>query len=83
MKEYGEWLSLTISAGEYVSSSVNLGKDFEFINVIIPQVANGFLHVKVSETIVGTYSGSILITYVKRCHADSISYAEMAEISSW
>jgi len=34
-------------------------------------------------TIVGTYSGSILITYVKRNHADSISYDEMAKISGW
>ena len=34
-------------------------------------------------TIVGTYSGSILVTYIKRCKEDSITYADMVARSGW
>jgi len=34
-------------------------------------------------TVVGTYTGSILITFVKHCKEDSLSYDEMSNENGW
>jgi len=43
----------------------------------------GWQSAKLYYTIVGTYVGSILITYVKHNKANSLTYANMAEENGW
>lgn len=50
MKKYGEWLTLTIVGDTKKSAVVNLGMDYEFLNVIIPAVVSGTLNLEVSKT---------------------------------
>ena len=55
MSIYGEWLTATIAVDGTLSSAVNLGKDYEHINVDIPTVVSGTLQITVCRTVDGTY----------------------------
>jgi len=55
MSIYGEWLTGTIASGGTSTDAINLGKDYEFIQVILPTLTAGTLKVQVSATFGGTY----------------------------
>jgi len=52
---YGEWLAATISSGGMESSAVDLGRDYDYISIQIPELNGDQLYLKVSETLAGTY----------------------------
>jgi len=56
MSVYGEWKAATISPGSTESSAVNLGRDYDYIEIQIPEVmGERKLSLKISETLAGTY----------------------------
>lgn len=56
MSVYGEWLAATIDSGETSSDAVNLGRDYDFIEVQIPTLDNDtYLKLQTCETKTGTY----------------------------
>ena len=55
MSIYGEWLAATIASGAFTSSEVNLGKDYDYLSVEIPEMDKCYLYLKVAETSGGTF----------------------------
>ena len=64
MSIYGEWLAATIASSGTSSSEVNLGRDFEFLQIQIPTITSATLKVQVAESSGGTFYdlGSSLTT---------------------
>jgi hypothetical protein len=56
MSVYGDWQAATISAGEYESSAIDLGRDYDHLSMEIPEMDDACkLYLKVAETLAGTY----------------------------
>ncbi len=55
MSVYGSFKDVTISAGATVSSAVDLGREYDYLSVILPSMDACKLHLQVSETEGGTY----------------------------
>ena len=55
MSVYGQWLNATISASGTTTASIDLGRDYDYISVIVPPMASCTLQLMVSETEGGTY----------------------------
>ena len=55
MSLYGEWKAATISSGVATSSEVDLGRDFVFLEIIIPTVTSCTLKIQVAEKTGGTF----------------------------
>ena len=55
MSIYGEWLAATIAASGTDSSEVNLGKDFDFIEIQIPTMDACTVKIQVAESSGGTF----------------------------
>jgi len=66
MSLYGDWLPATIADTATSSAEVNLGADFEWVQIIIPTIKSANISFTVSETSGGTFqalgSGSQAIT---------------------
>ena len=66
MSLYGDWLPATIAAGGKSSAEINLGDDFEWVQIFIPAIDSANISFTVSETAGGTFqalgSGSQVIT---------------------
>lgn len=64
MSFYGAWQTATIANGGTTSNAVALGRDYEYINVILPTLTAGTLKMQVCDTYGGTYQdlGSSAIT---------------------
>lgn len=55
MPIYGEFKDATISAGNNESSAVDLGREYDYLSLTIPQMEKCKLSLKVSSTLGGTY----------------------------
>ena len=53
MSIYGEWKAAAITTTD--SSAVNLGRDYDFLEIQIPTLATCTIKIKVAETLTGTY----------------------------
>ena len=49
MSIYGSWKAATISEGTSITSEINLGKSYDFLEVIIPPMDECKLYLRVSE----------------------------------
>ncbi len=54
MSLYGEWLAATITAGTS-SDEVDLGRDYDFLEIQIPTMTSGTIKLKVAEKTGGTF----------------------------
>lgn len=65
MSLYGEWQDAVITSGT-TSAAVNLGRDFEWVQIYIPTITSANISFTVAEKIADTYytlgSGSQVIT---------------------
>ncbi len=50
-----EWVTGTIAAGGTSTGAINLGRDYDYIEVRIPSLVSGTLKVQTSNAIDGTY----------------------------
>ncbi len=55
MSVYGEWKAATKDSGDTSSDEVDLGRDYEFLEVQIPTITAATLKLTVSETTGGTF----------------------------
>jgi len=55
MSIYSSWKTGTIASGGTSTGVIDLAKDYEFIQVILPTLTSGTLKVQVSDTVGGTY----------------------------
>jgi len=55
MSVYGEWLTGTIANGGTSTDEINLGKDFEYLQVILPTLTSGTVKLQVSDEAGGTF----------------------------
>jgi len=66
MSVYGQWQDATIADEGKVSGVVDLGRDFEWVQIVIPLIDSANISFQVSERTGGTYqalgSGSQVIT---------------------
>ena len=80
MSVYGEWQDATIASGT-TSAAVNLGRSYEWVQIIIPTITSGDISFTAAETLGGTYytlgSGSQVIT------AGTGNFATVATIGGW
>jgi len=51
----GEWKTLTILATAKKSAEVDLGRDYEYLNVVIPALVSGTLNLEVAQKTGGTF----------------------------
>lgn len=56
MSLYGSWVTGTITAGGTSTGVIDLGRDFDFLEVVIPLLISGTLQLQTSETTGGTYT---------------------------
>jgi hypothetical protein len=65
MSVYGEWQDAVITSG-VTSAAVDLGRDYEWVQIYIPTITSANISFTVAETLTGTYytlgSGSQVIT---------------------
>ena len=66
MSLYGEWLTATIANGGTASGEVNLGRDFEYLQIILPTLTGGTVKIQVSDVTGGTFQdlGSSITTAI-------------------
>lgn len=66
MSMYGEWRAATIAASGTSSAEVDLGRDYEWVQIIIPTIDSANISFTVAEKTGGTFqalgSGSQVIT---------------------
>ena len=55
MSVYGDWKAATISAGATKSAAVDLGRDYDYLEIQMPTMAACKLYLQVAETMGGTY----------------------------
>lgn len=55
MSVYGGWKTATIDQNNTDSGAVDLGHDFDFLDVILPTLTSGTIKIKVAQTASGTY----------------------------
>jgi len=55
MFDYGEWLAATIAKSASSSAEVNLGKEFDFLEIQIPTIDSATIKIQVAETSGGTF----------------------------
>ena len=55
MSVYGAWTATTIASGGTSSSAVDIGRDYDYLSVEIPEMTACKLYLKVAETLTGTY----------------------------
>ena len=55
MSVYGRWLAATIANGQTSSAEVNLGRDYDFLEIQIPTVTSCTLKATVAELTGGTF----------------------------
>ena len=55
MSIYGQWVDAAISAGQPRTSAIDLGRDYDFLEVMLPGMAACTLTAEVSEQEAGTY----------------------------
>jgi len=55
MSIYGEFKTATISSGNETSSAVDIGREYDYIDIVVPSMQDCLLSVQVSETTGGTY----------------------------
>ena len=55
MSLYGQWTDAAISANEARTSAIDLGNDYDFLEVMLPGMAACTLSAEVSEQVGGTY----------------------------
>ena len=64
MSLYGSWQTASIAINEATSDAVDLGRDYEYLQVILPALTSGTVKVTVCDTSGGTYQdlGSSITT---------------------
>lgn len=55
MSLYGAWKTATIASAGTASAEVDLGNNFEYLNVILPTLTSGTVKVQVSDVSGGTF----------------------------
>ena len=55
MSIYGEWKAATIAINGTSSAEVNLGRDFDFLEIQIPTLVSGTVKLQVAELTGGTF----------------------------
>ena len=55
MSDYGSWKAATISAGGTSSSEVDLGRDYDYLEIQIPTLVSCTVKLKVAEKTGGTF----------------------------
>jgi len=55
MSQYSEWKAATIEDGETESAEVDLGRDYDYLEVQIPTITSGTLSLKVAEKTGGSF----------------------------
>lgn len=55
MSVYGTWTATTIGAGASSSAAVDVGRDYDYLSVEIPEMDSCKLYLKVAEVLGGTY----------------------------
>ena len=55
MSVYGKWVAATIAATASESSAIDLGREYDFLSLQIPEMDNCILYLKVAEIEGGTY----------------------------
>ncbi len=66
MSLYGDWKAATIANNGTASAEVDLGRDYEWVQIIIPTITSANISFQVAETTGGTFqalgSGTQVIT---------------------
>ena len=64
MSAYGGWRTATIANGAATSDEVDLGRDFEFLDIILPTLTSCTIKIQVAKVGSGTYQdlGSSITT---------------------
>ncbi len=52
---YGGWQTVTVAKDGTVSTPADLGRDYEFLNIILPALDSTTIGLQVSQSIEGTY----------------------------
>ena len=55
MSLYGEWKVATIATDAVTSAEVDLGRDYDFLEIQIPTLVSGTVKIQVAETTGGTF----------------------------
>jgi hypothetical protein len=55
MSVYGDWVAATIASGAAESAAIDLGRDYDYLSIQIPEMNGGNIYLKVAETTGGTY----------------------------
>lgn len=55
MSTFGQWLTVTIAQNGTDSAEVNLGMDYEHIQIIIPAITEGTINLQVAESAEGSF----------------------------
>ena len=55
MSIYGDWMAATIDTDDTSSDEVDLGRDYDFLEIQIPTLISGTLKIQVAEKTSGTF----------------------------
>jgi hypothetical protein len=80
MSIYGEWKTATIAQSGTTSGEVNLVRDYDRIQVILPALTSGTLNVQVSKTTGGTFQALDSEAIIA---ATTGGYSDEWEIGGW
>ena len=55
MSIYGKWVAATIASGAMVSSAIDLGREYDYLSIQIPEMDTCQMYLQVAEITGGTY----------------------------
>ncbi len=66
MSVYGGWRTATIASSDTASGEVDLGHDYDFLDIILPTLTSGTIKLQVAQVAGGTYQdlGDSIVTAV-------------------
>ena len=55
MSIYGSWKNALISSGQTASAEVDIGRDYDFLEIVIPAITQAQIYLQVAEKTGGTF----------------------------
>ena len=80
MSLYGEWKEATIASGASSSSAVDLGRDYDWLSLEIPEMTTSQLYLQVAEALASTYYDLGRDTTTVE---ESFNHADVWQIGGW
>ena len=80
MSVYEGWKAATIPINTVTSAEVDLGRDYDFLEVIIPEITSGTLKLQTAEQLTGDYNA---LGYNVTTTTGTHDYHDVWELGGW